>query len=544
MTEKSSESESDSISVTGVLLAIVTLCAICLFPPMGALTPPAQRLIAVTAAMAVLWFGQCIPVAVTSLLPMFLYPLLGIATADQVCAPYANKNVFLFLGGFLIALGLEQSGLHRRLALHLVSRVGSSPRAIVFGFMFTTALLSMWISNTASTMLMVPIALALLKTLQESGEPGEFDEIMRRLVPPTLLGIAYGASTGGFSTLIGTPTNVTFRGYWDEHFVSKGAEMISSAEWMLTFIPVSALMLVFVGLFLTWPLRGRSRLAELSRDFFQERLQALGPMRRSEKIVAAVFMATAVLWTFRVPLKFDNWELLPGWTNLLANAGTRLGIDLSFMPKYVDDASIAMGMGTLLFFLPGDPKPYSTAYVPLIKWSQARTHIPWGMLLLIGSGFAIAEAFDLTKLSDWLGSLIASSLQGQSPIILVAGICLFVTFLTEFTTNVATLNMLLPVLAGVAADLKISPLLILLPATISASCAYMLPVGTPPNAIVFGTGKVSMRQMASAGFVLNLIGVVVITLALTFWAPLTMSLDRDVVIPDEPANAVIDESAQ
>jgi sodium-dependent dicarboxylate transporter 2/3/5 len=492
------------------------------FPAPEALAPAAQRLIAVTFLMAALWFTQLVPVAVTSLLPLALYPLLGIGSAQATAAPYADRNVFLFLGGFLIALGLERSGLHRRLALMLVSRLGSSPAGLVFGFMLTTACLSMWISNSAATMLMIPIALALLKTLQESGAAGEFDDITRRLEVPTLLGIAYGASTGGFATLVGTPTNVAFRGFWELRFGAEGLGEISAADWMLGFMPASLLMLLGCGLLLTWSLPRQSALTRLGKDFFQHRLHELGPWQPAERVVAAVFGITAILWLTRVPLQFDEWQLLPGWTTALRDWGQQLNQDWSYLPSMVDDATIAMLMGTLLFLLPGAVTPDGKA-APILDWKFAEQHIPWGMLILIGSGFSIAAAFERTGLSAWLGQLIAAALTGQSPLGLIIGVCTCVTFLTEFTTNVATLNMLLPVLAGVAVELGVDPLLILLPATISASCAYMMPVATPPNAIAFSTGRVPMLTMVRYGLAMNLIGVVVVTLLTRYWIPLVFT---------------------
>lgn len=509
----------------GLMAAVLAGLVVLWLPAPADLPATAQRLIAVTVVMAILWLFQAVPVAVTSLLPLALYPLLGIVSASDVSAPYGNKNVFLFLGGFLIAMGLEKSGLHRRLALHLVSRVGSGPIPIVFGFMLTTAFLSMWISNTASTMLMMPIALALLSTLRESGKPGEFDRQIAQMNVPVLLGIAYGASCGGFATLIGTPTNVAFRGYWGDQFVAQGYANISAAAWMLTFVPVSLIMILIVGAVLTWRLPRHSPLADLGRNFFRTRLQTLGTMNRSERIVAVLFTVTAVLWLTREPLIFDQFQLLPGWTDLLASAGSQLGIDLSTVPEYVDDATIAVLMGVLLFFIPGEPAENS-ARQPILTWSETESAMPWGMLILIGSGFAIARAFDKTGLSEWLGGRISMVLEGQPVLVLTFGVCLFVTFLTEFTTNVATLNTLLPVLAAVAVSLDVPPLMLLLPATISASCAFMFPVGTPPNAIVFGTGRVPMAQMARYGLILNLLGVVVITAAMRYWVPLTIDLVR------------------
>ncbi|MEZ5942337.1 MAG: SLC13 family permease [Planctomycetaceae bacterium] len=523
------------MSFWGILAALIAGIVLCSLPTPAGLTVEGQRLLAMTIVMAILWFGQFLPVAVTSLLPICLYPLLGIVNAGDACAPYANKNVFLFLGGFLIALGLEQSGLHRRLALQLVRGVGTGPRAIVFGFMLTTAFLSMWISNTASTMLMVPIALALLKTLGEVDSEGESGGIMNQLTAPTLLGISYGASVGGFATLVGTPTNVAFRGFWEDHFVKAGAANISAASWMVAFAPVSLVLLLLVGVSLTWSLPGKAAVVGGEGDFFGNRLRALGRMRRSEMLVAVLFVSTAVLWMTRVPLTFGEWTLLPGWTNGLSALGKSLGYDWTYLPAFADDGSIAICMGLLLFLIPHDQQEAGKPIRQLVTWDDAQRHIPWGMLLLIGAGFSMANAFDATGLSGWMGSGLAWALEGRSTIVLAVLVCIFVTFLTEFTTNVATLNMLLPVLAGVAHELNIPPLMVLLPATISCSCAFMLPIGTPPNAIVFGTGHVTMREMARTGFVLNLLGVIVVTVASVVWVPYAIEMKLDKPAPAQPA---------
>ena len=476
----------------------------------------AQRLSAVTILMAAFWLGQPVDIAVTSLIPIAAYPLLGILSAQEVSAAYANHNVFLYLGGFAIAIAIERCGLHRRIALHIISRVGSSPRRIVIGFMLTAAVLSMWISNTATTMMMLPIALALLSTLREairSTDPETADANIDQLTIPVLLGIAYASSLGGLSTFVGTPTNVSFVGYWDQTFVTNGYESLSMAEWMASFVPLSILMLIVAALVMTFGLRPLPHAEKFSKLFFRDQLRCLGPASISEKRVFVIFLTTAILWVLRKPILFEEIQLLPDWPSLLVTAASWLKVDLSTLPMMTQDSSVAIAMASLLFFLPGRNKHGQPER--LLTWDVAHGALPWGMVLLIGSGFAMAAGFENTGLASWLGERFAQYFQGQSKGILVLGVCTMVTFLTEFTTNVATVNTLQPTLAAMAEQLQIDPRLLLIPAAVSASCAFMLPIATPPNAIIFGSGRVPMSSMIKYGVLLNLIGAVLVTVVTT-----------------------------
>lgn len=495
------------------LTLAVVLAAVILALPLQStgLSPEGQRLAAVTMVMAICWVAQPIPVAATSLIPIAAYPLLGILDSRGVSRAYADRNVFLFMGGFLLALAIERSGLHRRIALHIVSRAGQSPQRIVFGFMCATAVLSMWISNTASTMLMLPIALALLSTLREAVRPDEVERV-DRLSVPLLLGIAYAASSGGLATLVGTPTNLSLRGFWERQASTLGLPELSAAEWMICFVPLSIVMLGAAGVIMTRPFRGLELSESLSRTFFRERLNALGRTTRVERIVFFVFLATATLWLLRKPLQFDEVVWCPAWPDVLAQLiGRTTGIDASHLPEMVDDSTIAIGMSLLLFVVPreaggdlGQPR--------LLDWKSAQKTIPWGMLLLVGCGFAMADAFQQTALADWIGVRFAEFFAGSPLWLLILGVCLLMTFLTEFTTNVATVNTLLPTLAAMAASLQVDPRLLLIPATVSASCAFMLPIATPPNAIVFATGRIPMNSMIRYGFLLNGLGAILVTI--------------------------------
>lgn len=510
----------------GLPIGLAAFVIVLLVPVPESLSPAAHRLAAATVLMVVLWISQAIPIAATSLVPLAAYPLLGIQSAGDVSLAYVNANIFLFFGGFIIALGIEKWGLHRRIALHVVHLIGGSPRHIVFGFMLATAFLSMWISNTATTMLMLPIAIALLQTLGEveastaTSDTGRNDvqAVLSRLGIGLMLGIAYGASCGGLATLVGTPTNVTFLGQWQQLFPD--APDVSMGEWFPVFLPLTGVMLMFAYIVLTWRLPRHLGDHDPGRSFFRERLRALGKPSSGECAMLLVFVSTALLWVFRTPLQFRDaesgeiWTMLPGWGPWYeAFLVDQLGADMSVAKGAVHDATVAMTMALLLFVFSvrgstGEPER-------LIDWDTVEHKMPWGIILLLGGGFAMAGAFNDTGLSAWLGQTLAESLAGTPLPVLVFCICLMITFLTEFTSNIATVSTLLPILAGTAVTLGVDPRLLMIPATVTASCAFMLPIATPPNAIVFASGRISMGQMMRHGLILNLLGVMLVT-AVTF----------------------------
>jgi solute carrier family 13 (sodium-dependent dicarboxylate transporter), member 2/3/5 len=487
--------------------------------------PAAWRLAAVVFLMSCLWITQAMPMAAVSLIPLVAFPLLGIQAAKEVSGAYIDENVFLFLGGFVIALGIEKWGLHKRMALHIIRVLGTGPRRVVLGFMAATGFLSMWISNTASTVLMLPIGLALVASIRElSGEPGKRDATSDRFATVLMIAIAYGASIGGLTTLVGTPTNVQFLGIWSKQFPAgkyPDVPTISAGEWMFAVFPIGLLLLLCAWGLLSWRLPSRLGEKPLQRSFFTDRLRALGPMAAAERRMLVIFVVTACLWVFRKPLTFDEMQLLPGWGNELARflARFRPTSDWGVKPAMLHDSTVAIGMALLMFAIPAGRSDEGKPRM-LMDWNTANK-LPWGILLLFGGGFAIAGAFQSTELADWLGNEFAAVVGGWQPWLLVAAVCLLLTFLTELTSNVATVSTLLPVLAATAKGIGVDPRLIMIPATISASCAFMLPIATPPNAIVFGSGKVRMSQMANYGLALNLIGVVVVTLGtFTLIAPL------------------------
>jgi solute carrier family 13 (sodium-dependent dicarboxylate transporter), member 2/3/5 len=511
----------------GMMSAIAAFLLVLMLPTPEGLSPAGQRLAAVTLMMAVLWVTQAIPIAATALIPLAAYPLLGIQTAQDVSPAYMDASIWLFFGGFIIALGIEKWGLHRRIALHIVHAIGASPRLIVLGFMVSTAFLSMWISNTASTMLMLPIALALLTMLGEdlrSGttvgdplRPASPTSPVGRLGTAMMLGIAYAASVGGLSTLVGTPTNIAY--LTQSRLLFPDAPVPSMGEWLVVFLPLSAAMLVATFVVLTWRLPRTLGAVNPSRSFFREQIARLGPPSVGERAMMVIFATTAALWIFRKKLELqiggETFTILYGWGPVFARFLTSwLHVDADVAPDMVQDASVAMLMSLLMFAIAVPTR--SGRWDRLIDWSTVERKMPWGILLLLGGGFAMAGAFSSTGLSEYIGGLLAATLQDASPVVLIAAVCLLVTFLTEFTSNVATVNTLMPILAGTALALDLDHRLLMIPATVTASCAFMLPIATPPNAIVFASGRVSMRQMIAHGFLLNLVGVVLVTLV-TFW---------------------------
>ena len=430
---------------------------------------------AVAVLMALCWITEALPIPATALLPLVLFPLLGVADINAAAAPYAHRLVFLFMGGFMIALAMQKWNLHRRIALMIIARVGTGPASIVGGFMLATALLSMWVSNTATTLMMLPIGLSVIQLLG-SGEQRARSPGADNFAIALMIGIAYGASLGGVGTLIGTPPNAFMAGFMEKTY---GVE-IGFAQWLLIGLPLVAVMLPLTWALLTrlvFPVGGAG--ATNGGAVIGDALRAMGPISRGERIVLAVFIATALAWIFRP---------------LIAGAVPGL-----------NDSTIAMAGALILFVIPVDLKAGRFA----LDWDWAK-RLPWGILILFGGGLSLAGAIKATGLAAWIGAGTAG-LAGLSVLLIVLAVTVMIILLTELTSNTATTATFLPIVAAVAIGLGENPLLLVVPAALAASHAFMMPVATPPNAIVFASGHVTIPQMASAGVWLNLIGVVVIT---------------------------------
>jgi sodium-dependent dicarboxylate transporter 2/3/5 len=423
-------------------------------------TPEACVTLGVTTWVVIWWMFEPIPIPATSLIPLALLPLFGVLTADEVGKAYGNPLVLLLLGGFLLATALEKCGAHRRIALSMVRAFGgSSSRRLVFGFMTASALLSMWISNTATVLMLLPVAIAVIDGSEDDS-----------LATPLLLGIAYGASIGGMGTPIGTPPNVVFMGVYQQ----VTGQSIAFSTWMAWTLPAVAVLLPLAGVWITRNLTYQGVVA----------LPEVGRWRTPEVRVFAVFAITALLWITRT-------EPFGGWS-------TWIGV------PYSNDAIVAFFGVVLLFLIPDG------AGQKLLDWDTANK-IPWGMLILFGAGIAIASAFTSSGLSRSMGASL-EQLSTLHLLLMIAIICLAVTFLTEVTSNTATTTLLMPILAAAAIGAETDPKLFMIPAALSASCAFMLPVATPPNVIIFSSGYFSVRTMAREGFALNLLGALLISL--------------------------------
>jgi sodium-dependent dicarboxylate transporter 2/3/5 len=452
------------------------------FEPAG-LSGPGRAVLATTLWTAVWWVTEAVPIPVTSLLPILLFPLTGGLDLGATTSAYGSPMVFLFLGGFILAIALERWNLHRRIALNIIAAVGTSASRLVLGFMLAAAFLSMWISNTATTLMMVPIGMAVVSQIC-SAQPGD-----GRLGKALMLGIAYAASIGGISTLIGTPTNVLFTGAIMEFY---GTE-VSFAGWMLLAAPLAMVLLVLCWLYLTkiaLPLAGEVG----EPQAVHSQLRALGPLSHEERMVALIFGLTALAWITRSFL-LTPW--LPG----------------------ISDTAIALMGAATLFLVPARSQPGSA----LLDWESA-ARLPWGILLLFGGGLALAAAFKSSGLADWMGGRLAGMEGLPLWLILLATVAL-VNFLTEITSNVATASALLPILASLSLAIDVHPYGLMIGTTLAASCAFMLPVATPPNAIVFGSGCIGMRDMVRAGFAMNLLSIALIVVYLYWVMPWLMDLD-------------------
>ncbi|MFQ5510266.1 MAG: SLC13 family permease [Candidatus Krumholzibacteriia bacterium] len=446
--------------------------------------PAVARTLAVGVLMAIFWLTDAIPLAVTALFPIALFPALGIMKGREVAPLYLNNILFLFIGGFIIALAMERWNLHRRIALKVILAVGKSPNRLLLGFMLGSWLLSMWISNTATAMMMVPIVVALLVKLEETAA-GD----VKKLQVALLLGVAYAASIGGMATLVGTAPNLSLARIYSISFPE--AREITFLSWMSLGLPVSALL--FLVTYAVLRLRLTRRIAfGVDPEVLEREYRALGRPSFEEKVVLAAFALFALLLVTRADITLGN-TVLHGWASLFG--------DVSF----IDDGTVAIAVALTLFLVPARGRP------EFIMDRGMVAKLPWDIVVLLGGGFALAKGFQESGLSAYLGGQLAA-LQGLPTVLMVLAVCGLITFLTELTSNTATTQVVLPIIASLSTVIGVPPLLLMAPATLAASCAFMLPVATPPNAIVFGTRRLTVAEMAGAGLWLNLAAIVVVTL--------------------------------
>ena len=469
----------------GFLIGLASFFILLLLPSPEGLNSTAWTVAAIAVLMAIWWATEAIPVAVTALLPLALFPLLGITSFEEAAVPYANKNIYLFLGGFILALGIESSGLHKRIALKMIIAVGSSGASLIGGFMLVAALISMWVMNTSTTLMLLPIGLAVCTVMADT-IPGLSEKQKKDFDTALLLGIAYAATIGGMSTLIGTAPNIVFSSFMQDTY---GVE-ISMLNWMMLGIPLAAVLLLGAWISLTkYVFKINFEASSESKLELKKILNEMGALSKDEIRISIIFGLAVFAWVFRKLLV--NFELFSGLT----------------------DAGIAIIAAILIFMTPS-----ATKKGDLLKWEKSKD-LPWGLLILFGGGLSLAAQISSSGLGIWIGeSLIV--LSTIPPILLILAVATLIIFLTEITSNVTTTTTFLPVFGGVAIAIGILPVSLTIPVCLAASCAFMLPVATPPNAIVYGSNKFTIATMMKAGIALNIIGILVVTLFSYFLAPL------------------------
>ncbi len=486
-----------SLKIVGLFLGLLLFCLIQAVPTPSGLSADAHDVAAVTVLMAVWWISECLPIGVTALVPFVAYPLLTDLSSEEVAHQYGNPTIFLMIGGFMIALAMQRWGLHRRIALLIIASTGTRPAALLGGFMIASAGLSMWVSNTATVVMLLPIAIAVVGQV---GSDMRADD-MKRFAEPLMLGVAYAASVGGVATLLGSPPNLILQG--QARALLGEAGEIQFVQWFVFALPLSTTFLIFAWWYLAR--RVPSEVGGSEGDVAPRReLERLGPWSRSERMVLAVFLLTALAWIGKSDLEISSYHI-PGWASVLG------------LPS-IHDGVIAICAALVLFVIPISTK----AGIFVLDWATAN-QLPWDIVLLMGGGFALAEGFRVTGLAEWIGLQFALFHDLPLPVLILT-LCLLVTFLTEVTSNTATAVVLLPILASAATAIGIEPLLLMVPATISCSFAFMLPVATPPNAIAFGSGHISVRSMARAGWVLNIVGALLTTTAMLVWGRTVFNL--------------------
>ena len=469
----------------GFLFGVISAVVVLLFPTPESLSYEAHKTAALFLLMGVWWATEAVPVPVTALVPLATFPVLGIVDIQAAANPYANKTIYLFFGGFLLATAIQKWDLHKRIALFVLENVGSNGASLVLGFMVTAALISMWVMNTATTIMLLPIGLAVITVVKETVK-GLSEEETENFQLSLLLGIAYGATIGGMSTLIGTGPNGMLAAFMSDNYNLD----ISFVDWMKVGVPLSAVMLPSSWLILTrviYPVKFET--SQETTDLLATMKQELGSFDGPEVKVFFVFVATALAWMFRTVI-----DDIPGLTGL-------------------SDAGIAMISALLLFLLPSG---HEQKKGPLLEWQDAQENVPWGLLVLFGGGLSLANAVQSTGLAIWIGNLIPSDI---SIVLIVILVVTLIIFLTELTSNMATTATFLPVVAALAIQSEFDPILVTAAVALAASCAFMLPVATPPNAIVFGSGLIKVPQMAKAGFLLNVLGIIVVSLVAVISVP-------------------------
>lgn len=438
------------------------------------------------------WITEVVPVAITSLLPILLFPLTGLVRGEEISKVYFNEVIFLYIGGFLLALSIEKWEVHKRIAARTLMLFGQGAFEILAGFMLVTSLLSMWMSNAAIALLMLPIGISVIEKLIEIYGEKEIGKFKAGL----LLGIAYASSIGGMATLIGTPTNLVFIKIYETHF--KNGPTINFANWLIFAFPIYTVLLIIAFLVLYFFFKPKKKLEIIDSTFFQIENMKLGKATYEQKVVLFVFLLFAILIIFRADIAIGSLRI-PGWSSLFSKS------------YYIVDAVVAVFISVLLFIIPSKNIPNSS----IMDWNTA-SRIPWGIILLFGGGFALEKGFEVSGLTLWFASNI-DLLSGNNTIIIILAASLITLLMTQLVANITVAQALLPLCVALCVSLKINPLYLMLPITFCASAAFMLPISTPPNAILFATGHIKMKEMLLPGIILVLISGLVISFAMYYW---------------------------
>ena len=471
----------------GFWIGLLLFFSIVLNPTPESLSIEGWHVAAVALLMAAWWGTEAVPLPVTALIPLAALPLLQVSSLKETAISYANPHIFLFLGGFILALAIQRSGLHKRLALSVVSKVNASAGSIVGTFMCISFFISMWVMNTSTTLMLLPICLAICVNIKEA-LPGLSNKQIKNFEIALFLGIAYASSIGGMSSLIGTAPNIVFAGFMQENFNID----ISFLDWMKIALPIGLIMLVASFIILTKIIYPSTfEINAATKNKIKKSLEELGKISRDEKKVFIIFLIAASLWIGRPYLKYH--EMLLGLT----------------------DAGIAILAAIILFILPSDNKKSN-----LLEWDETKK-LPWGLLLLFGGGLSLASSISSSGLGQWLGTSF-SLLVELKPWLIILLITTFIVFLTELTSNTATTSTFLPIATSIAVAISVAPISIAIPLVMASSLAFMLPVATPPNAIVYGSGKITIANMIKAGFILNLIGILIIALVSHYLLPASL----------------------
>jgi sodium-dependent dicarboxylate transporter 2/3/5 len=467
----------------GLLLGPLVFIIVFFFVPIEGLNPKAKSVLSCALWIAIWWITEAVAIEVTALLPIVLFPLTGAISLQETTASYGHKYIFLFMGGFILSIAIEKWNLHKRMALTIIKIVGTNVSRIILGFMIATAFLSMWISNTATSVMMLPIGMAIVMQLKDNPKTAENENTI--FGKALMLAIAYSASIGGMATLIGTPPNLVLAGVIEETYKTE----ISFSQWFLFGFPISLLFLFLCWLYLTRiAFKFKQKQFPGGKQEISKQLKELGIISFEEKIIFLVFIATAFAWI------------------------TRSFLLKSFIPQ-IDDTIIAILAALLLFILPAKKKGQK-----ILQWRDA-VKLPWGILILFGGGMALASGFEQSGLAIWMGNQL-TSLETLPLLFLLFILIASVNFLTEITSNLATTAMILPVLVSLASAIGVHHYFLLVGATVAASCAFMLPVATPPNAVVFGSGYLKISDMVKKGIWMNIISILLLTLMVYYILPL------------------------